>query len=405
MADKTDKSEFSLETRLAHKGRPDGKRPTWPIVNEPVYRVSTVMYDAAEDMKTAAHRAYGDPYYGRRGTPTKHAFEELVAQTDGASHVIATNCGLSAITLSMSAFVQAGDHIILSDHVYEPTRKFADSFLKRMGVETTYIPPIVSKDELAAAFKPNTKYIMTEAPGSGTFEVPDIPMMCEVAHDHSALVLFDNTWATGYFFDAFAHGIDVSIVAATKYIGGHADAMLGTVSVTDKKLWQALYATNNQLGLSVSSDDCFLGSRGLRTLPIRLDQHEANGIALAEWFSDQPEVKRVLHPAFADCPGHEFWARDFKGSSGLFSIDLDPAISQEQVNHLLNAADKFGMGFSWGGFESLFIQMNGIEKARSAAPLPNEGTLLRIHAGLENVDDLIDNLDQAFHSLRQLRGT
>ncbi len=404
MTASSDDDGLNVETALLHKGRPDGKTSVWPVVNEPVYRASTVLYDKAEDMKTAAGRAYGDPYYGRRGTPTKHKFEEMVAALEGAKHVMAVSCGLQAITVALLAFLEQGDHIIISDNVYDPTRKFADKFLKRMGIETTYIPPIPTEDELTAAFQPNTKLIMTEAPGSGTFEVPDLPLMCNFAHERDAIVIIDNTWATGYFLDVFALGVDVSVVAATKYICGHADAMMGTVSTNEDAHWHKIFATNNQLGLSVSPDDCYLAARGLRTLPIRLDQHEASGLALAQWLSEQPEVTRVLHPAFPECPGHDNWRRDFKGSSGLFSVCMDPTIDQDGINHLLDAATMFGLGFSWGGFESLFIEMNNLDKSRTAAPFPTDGALLRVHAGLESVDDLIDNLDQAFTSLRKFRG-
>ncbi len=404
MATSSHDDDLQTESALIHAGRPDGKTPVWPVVNEPVYRISTVLYDKAADMKTAAQRAYGDPYYGRRGTPTKHQFEAMVAALEGAEHVMAVSCGLQAITVAMLAFLEQGDHIIVSDNVYDPTRKFADTFLKRMGIETTYIAPIVDEATFTAAFKPNTKLVMTEAPGSGTFEVPDLPMMTRIAHDHGALVIIDNTWATGYFLDVFTLGVDVSVVAATKYICGHADAMMGTVSTNDDGQWRKIFATSNQLGLSVSSDDCYLAARGLRTLPMRLDQHEANALLLAQWLSEQPEVTHVLHPAFPDCPGHEFWKRDFKGSSGLFSICMDPDIDQDAINHLLDAATMFGMGFSWGGFESLFIEMNNLDKSRTAAPFPADGALLRVHAGLESADDLISNLDQAFTSLRTFRG-
>ncbi len=404
MTASSDDDQINTETALIHKGRPDGKTPVWPVVNEPLYRTSTVLYEKAADMKVAAGRPYGDPYYGRRGTPTKHQFESLVGALEGSKHVLAVSCGLQAITLALLAFLEEGDHIIISDHVYDPTRKFADKFLARMGIETTYVPPMCSEDELIIAFRTNTKLVMTEAPGSGTFEVPDIPMMCRVAHERNALVIIDNTWATGYFLDVFALGVDVSLVAATKYICGHADAMMGTVSTNDDDLWRKIFATNNQLGLSVSSDDCYLAARGMRTLAVRLDQHEANALALAQWLSDQPEVIRVLHPAFPDCPGHEFWKRDFEGSSGLFSICMDPAIDQAAINHLLDSATLFGLGFSWGGFESLFIEMNNLDQSRTAAPFPSEGALLRVHAGLESIDDLIDNLDQAFTALRAFRG-
>lgn len=405
MTGSDDDQKYEVETALIHKGRPDGKTPVWPVVNEPVYRTSTVLYETAADMKGAAQRAYGNPYYGRRGTPTKHQFEDMVSALEGGSHVLATSCGLSAITLALTAFVSQGDHIIISDHVYDPTRKFADKFLARMGVETTYLPPICSEEELISAFRTNTRLVMTEAPGSGTFEVPDIPMMCRIAHERDALVIIDNTWATGYFLDVFALSVDVSVVAATKYICGHADAMMGTVSTMDRALWQALFATNNQLGMSVSADDCYLAARGMRTLAVRLDQHEANALALAQYLSEQPEVERVLHPAFPDCPGHEFWKRDFKGSSGLFGICMDPAIDQTAINHLLDSATLYGLGFSWGGFESLFIEMNNLDKSRTAAPFPCDGALLRVHAGLESIDDLIDNLDHAFTALRSFRGT
>src|SRR6476619_142060 len=374
------------DTRLAHAGR-EPKR-FHGFVNTPIYRGSTILFPTA-----AALDANDQEFtYGRLGTPTVRSLEEAIAELEGGHATRLTPSGLSAIATTFLALLSAGDHALVSDAVYRPTRRFCDQVLARLGVEITYYDPLVAR-HIKDLIKPNSKVVFTESPGSQTFEVQDIPAIAAAAHEAGAVVVLDNTWATPLFFKSFAHGADVSIQAATKYIVGHADAMLGTITAS-KAVWPVIARTHEELGLCVGPEDVYLALRGLRSLGVRLARHQTSAIALAEWLKSRPEVARVIHPALPTDPGHAIWKRDFTGSSGLFAIVLKPA-PKKAVAAMLDGLDLFGMGYSWGGFESLMIPFDP-SSYRTATEWQAEGPALRLHVGLEDLDDLKADLDAGF---------
>ena len=388
---KTPKAPLRPQTRLVTAGR--DTQGQYGFVNPAVYHASTVLYPTAEDQ--VAHR--GRYQYGRRGTPTTEALESALRALEGdaCAGVALMPSGLTAICTALMSVAGSGDHILVSDSVYRPTRVFCDGVFKRMGVETTYYDPLVGEG-IANLIKPNTKAVFVEAPGSQSFEMQDIPAIAAVAHAKGALVLTDNTWATPLYFDAFAHGVDLSIQAGTKYIGGHSDIMIGCVSA-NAAAFPALKSTVHALGLCVGPDDVFLALRGLRTLAVRLARHYESGLTIARWLEHRPEVQRVLHPALESDPGHSIWRRDFTGASGLFSIVLKP-IPEKAVYAFMNELTLFGMGYSWGGFESLAILFDcaGYRTATRWAP---GGPTLRIHIGLEDPNDLIADLERGFAAM------
>ncbi len=364
------------------------------FVNPPVYHASTVLYPTAADL--AAHRSRYQ--YGRRGTPTSEAFQDALAALEGprCAGVALLPSGLAAISTALLAVLRSGDHLLVTDSAYRPTRIFCDGVLARLGVETTYYDP-QSGAALGGLFRPNTRAVFTEAPGSQSFEMQDIPAIAAVAHARNALVLMDNTWATPLFFPALEKGVDLSIQAGTKYIGGHSDVMLGTVSA-NAAAWPKLKETVNTMGLCVGPDDMYLGLRGLRTLGVRLARHQDSALAVARWLQGRPEVLRVLHPGLPEDPGHAIWQRDFTGASGLFSLILRP-VAEQAVHAFLDALSLFGMGFSWGGYESLVIMFDCSEY-RTATKWDSGGPALRLHVGLEAVPDLIADLENGFAALR-----
>ena len=388
---KTPKTPLKPETRLVTSGR--DPQTYHGYVNPPVYHASTLLYPTAEDQ--VAHR--GRYSYGRRGTPTSEALESALTnlEGEGCAGVALLPSGLAAISTALLATAGAGDHILVSDCVYRPTRTFCDGVFKRMGVETTYYDPLIG-DGIGKLFKPNTRAVFVEAPGSQSFEMQDIPAIAKVAHDKGAVVLMDNTWATPLYFPAFAKGVDLSIQAGTKYIGGHADVMFGCVSANAAAL-PSLKNTVYTMGLCVGPDDMYLALRGLRTLSLRLARHYQSGLRVARWLSQRPEVLRVLHPALESDPGHKIWQRDFSGACGLFSIVLKPT-SQQSVYAFMNELTLFGMGYSWGGFESLVISFDCAEY-RTATKWAPGGPTLRFHIGLEDPDDLIADLERGFAAL------
>ncbi len=367
------------------------------FVNPPVYHASTVLYPTAEDQ--IAHRSRYQ--YGRRGTPTSEALEAALAalEGDGCAGVALLPSGLAAISAALLATAGSGDHILVSDSVYRPTRNFCDGVFKRMGVTTTYYDPLIGA-EIAKLFQPNTRAVFVEAPGSQSFEMQDIPAIARVAHERDALVLMDNTWATPLYFRAFEKGVDLSIQAGTKYIGGHSDIMFGCVSANAKAL-PALKQTVATMGLCVGPDDMYLALRGLRTMAVRVEKHYASGLRIARWLEHRPEVLRVLHPALESDPGHQIWRRDFSGACGLFSIALRPT-SDKSVHAFMNELTLFGMGFSWGGFESLIILFDCTEY-RTATKWAPGGPTLRLHIGLEDADDLIADLESGFAAMKAAR--
>jgi cysteine-S-conjugate beta-lyase len=363
------------------------------FVNPPVYHGSTVLYPNAADL--AAHRARYQ--YGRRGTPTSEALESALRDLEGpnCAGVALLPSGLAAISTALMATMQSGDHILVTDSVYRPTRTFCDKALKRLGVETTYYDPLIGAD-ITKLFKPNTRAVFTEAPGSQSFEMQDIPAIAAAAHARNAVVLMDNTWATPLFFRPLDYGVDLVIQAGTKYIVGHSDVMLGTVSA-NAALYPRLKDTVTTFGLCVGPDDIYLSLRGLRTMGVRLARHQESGLIVARWLAARPEVLRVLHPALETDPGHAVWRRDFSGASGLFSVVLKPA-SEAAVHAFLDTLTLFGMGFSWGGYESLVISFE-CASYRSATTWNPGGPTLRFHIGLEEPADLIADLENGFRAL------
>ncbi|KVD76241.1 cystathionine beta-lyase [Burkholderia sp. ABCPW 14] len=381
----------STDTVLAHEGRTHSQLGA--PVNPPVYRQSTLLFDSVEALKHAS----GTPSaYGRGGSPTTRALETALARLEGAHRAMLTPSGLSAITTSLLATLGPGGHLLMTDSVYDPTRAFCAETLARLGIETTYFDPSIGAD-IAALMRPNTRAVFVESPGSLTFEVQDIPAISRIAHRHDAIVLMDNTWATPLYFRSFEHGVDVSIHAATKYISGHSDVLMGAILTTDA-LYPKINRFYRQLGMTVSGDDAYLALRGLRTLSVRLERHQRNAHALTEWLARQPEVAEILYPARPGSPGHALWRRDFTGASGLFGVVLHPQ-SDEALRAMLDGMTCFGMGYSWGGFESLILRSNPAS-CRTATQWKREGPLLRIHAGLEHPDDMIADLEAGFSRLR-----
>ena len=377
------------DTRLAHAGREPGRYHGF--VNPPIYRGSTVLFPSVAALETNDQ----DYTYGRLGTPTVSALEEALADLEGGYRTLLTPSGLSAIAATLLALVSAGDHVVVTDSVYRPTRRFCDHVLKRLGVETTYFDPLLGAG-IKDLLKKTTRVVFTESPGSQSFEVQDIPAIAKAAHAAGACVVMDNTWATPLYFKPFAHGVDVSIQAATKYIVGHADAMLGAITTTEAA-WPTIARAHEDLGLCPGPEDVYLGLRGLRSLGVRLARHQASGIEIARWLAGRPEVARVLHPALASDPGHALWKRDFAGASGLFAVVLMP-VAAEAVAAMLDGLELFGMGYSWGGFESLILPFDPSEY-RTATKWQSEGPALRLHIGLEDVDDLRADLEAGFGRL------
>jgi len=375
------------ETRITALGRKSGEHHG--VVNTPVYRASTILYP---DYDAIAHNR-GEYTYGRRGTPTTRSFEEAISELEGAARTVTVPSGLNAIATAILSVCNAGDHLLVADNAYGPTRTFCDGTLTRFGVSVSYYAP---GDDIAPLLQPNTKAVFCESPGSLTFEMQDIPALTKAAHAQGASVLMDNTWATPLFFQPLRHGVDLSIQAATKYVGGHADVMLGYVSANDSHAAR-LQETHGNMGLYASGDDCFLGLRGLRTLPVRLARHQQTGLTLARWLEARPEVARVLHPALESDPGHALWKRDFSGACGLFGLVLKPA-PEKAVAAFVDGLAHFGLGWSWGGFESLVIPAH---IKRTARPFTAEGPVLRIHAGLEDADDLLADLELGLERLRK----
>jgi cystathionine beta-lyase len=384
------------ETNLVISGRDTVAQKGF--VNPAVVRGSTVLYPNSADLH--AHR--GEFSYGRHGTPTTKALQDALVKLEGPScaGVGLTPSGVSAISTALLAVLKAGDHLLVCDNAYRPTRLFCDGFLARFGVETSYFDPLIGAG-IAGSFRPNTKAVMVEAPGSQSFEMPDIRAIAAVAHQRGALMIDDNTWATPLFHRSLDQGIDISIQAATKYIGGHSDIMFGTISA-NATAWPRISEAIRLLGVCAGPDDVFLALRGLRTLAVRLAHHQQAGLEMAHWLAARPEVARVLHPALESDPGHAIWKRDFTGASGLFSIVLKPA-PQVAVDALLDTVQLFGMGYSWGGFESLVIPFD-CAAYRTVTKWAPGGPALRLHIGLESVDDLKADLARGFEAFNVALG-
>ncbi|MFO0997381.1 MAG: cystathionine beta-lyase [Alphaproteobacteria bacterium] len=388
------RKDLKEATIIAHAGRdPSGNHG---IVNPPVYHASTILFPSVEAMEQSGKTPYEGIRYGRYGTPTTFAFEEAVAALDGADRAVQLSSGQAAISVALLAFLKTGDHLLIVDTCYGPARRFCEQFLKPMGIEVTYYDPLIGAG-IAKLMRPNTKVVYLESPGSITFDVQDVPAIAAEARKKGAKVLLDNTWASGFFFKPYQHGIDVAIYAATKYIVGHSDAMLGVVTMRSDDFY-AIKHSAMLLGNTAGPDDVYLGLRGLRTIGVRMRQHHENGLTLARWLQDRPEVARVMHPGLPNDPGHTLWKRDFTGASGLFSILLKP-FPKPAVSAMLDKMELFGMGFSWGGFESLIVP-EPVAHLRSATPWTDDDSILRLHAGLEDTDDLIKDLEKGFARLR-----
>lgn len=380
-------------TTLVTAGRKPGL--TNGAVNPPVFRASTFLFDTVKEFEAASRRPFDGPFYGRLGTPTTFAFEEAVAAAEGGYRSIATASGLAALSSTFLAFLTQGDHALVVDSVYGPMRRFCDGMLRRMGVETTYYDPAIGA-AIAKLIRPNTHLIHLEAPGSGTFDMQDIPAIAAAARQAGVVTSIDNTWATPLFFSPLEHGIDVSIHSASKYIVGHSDAMLGVITTTEGTFQPIRHAVRD-IGCCAGSEECNLGLRGLRTLDLRMRHHQEAGMALATWLNGRPEVARVLYPALADDPGHGLWRRDFTGASSLFSIELKP-VSETAVNAFVDSLDLFKLGFSWGGYESLVLPVHP-PPSRSASASGDSGPMLRFHVGHESLADLTSDLEAGFSSL------
>jgi len=369
---------------------------TGPVVNVPVWRASTHLYEnvaALEEGKSGNQD--GRFFYGRRGSPTQWSLAEALTEMEPRAHgTMLYPSGVAAIACALLSVLKSGDVLLMTDNAYDPSRSLADGFLKRFGVETRYFDPLVT--DYDALFCDRTKAILLESPGSLTFEMQDIPAIGAAAKKRNIVTLLDNTWATPYFHTALDKGVDMAILSCTKYIVGHSDVMMGSVT-THEKYWTRLRQTAQQLGQTVSPDDAYLASRGLRTLSVRMKAHEASALQIARWLQTQPDVAGVFHPALPECPGHDIWRRDFSGSAGLFSFihkgDATTAAA------FVDALELFGIGYSWGGFESLALPVQP-EKYRSVVSWDKEGTLIRLQIGLEDTDDLIADLEAAFIAAR-----
>jgi cysteine-S-conjugate beta-lyase len=379
------------DTTLVTAGR--DPRSYHGFVNPPVYHASTVLYPNAEDF--LAHRARYQ--YGRRGTPTTEALESALAELEGpqCAGVALLPSGLAAISTALLSVLRAGDHLLVTDSAYGPTRNFCEQILSRFGVTATYYDPLAGA-AIAKEFRDNTRAVYLEAPGSLSFEMQDVPAIAGVAHDKGALVLMDNTWATPLYFRPLDHGVDLAIQAGTKYIGGHSDIMLGTVSANAATV-TALKNTVRYTGVCEGPDDVYLGLRGLRTLSVRLERHYRSGLAVARWLEGRPEVLRLLHPALPSHPGHAVWKRDFTGACGLFSMVLKP-VPQKAAYAFLDTLELFGIGASWGGYESLAIPFD-CAPLRTATRWQPGGPTVRFHIGLEAVEDLLADLEHGFAAL------
>ena len=365
-------------------------------VNTPVYRATTILFDTVAELETAVQGTYPGVMYGLHGLPTVTDVQSAFAALEGGYGGLAVPSGLAAITLALLAMTRAGDHVLVTDSVYGPTRRFCENQLRGLGVDVSYYEPLIGGD-IGRVMRANTKVVFTESPGSLSFEVQDIPAIAEAAHERGALVMLDNTWATPLGFPAFARGVDVSVHAGTKYLGGHSDVLIGLINCTEAT-FPRMHRLWTDMGVACSSDDCFLALRGLRTLAVRLERHTQSALRIAAWLREQPEIAEVIFPALPGSRGHELWQRDFTGACGLFSVVLKP-VAKQRIDAMLDGMQLFKMGFSWGGFESLILPIYP-ERIRTATRWETRGPNLRLHVGLEDCDDLIADLADGLARLR-----
>ena len=393
--------KYGFRTKLSHLGR--RTKHEHGFVNPPLLRGSTVLVPTVAERKALqAQKGAQVLTYGTGGSQTHWALEDTIAAIEGGTRCYIVGTGLAAVTVPLLVFLKSGDHMLMPDHVYGPARNFASGMLVRYGVETTFYDPCITGDGLARLMRPNTTVVYTESPGSHTFEVQDVPAIAAAAHAGGAKVLMDNTWGI-HHFQPFEHGVDVSIQAATKYLAGHSDVLIGSITVNNEDDWQALHAGARQLGQLSSPDDCWLTLRGIRTMGVRLAAQMDAAMQVAHWFRKRPEVAQVLHPGLPGAPGHEIWKRDFTGSCSLFGVEFKASFSAEATYAFCEALELFGIGASWGGFESLAVPTTG-NITRTAGTGQFAGPLVRIHIGLEDVDDLIADLDRGLGVMRGFGG-
>ena len=391
-------------TRIIHAGR-NPKEQGW-MVNPPIYQTSTVVFPTYKDFMYA-ERGYSNndlvqPYelkYGRYGTQTNFALEQAISEIEGGYNTFVTSSGAAAINTALIAFLKQGDHMLVVDNVYSPTRGFADKFLKKLGVETTYFDPHIGAD-ISKLIKKNTKVIFMESPGSQTFEIQDVPAICKVAKKHNIVTILDNSWASGIYFKSFDHGVDISVMALTKYINGHSDIMMGSITVQEK-YFREMYEAFRYMAVTAAPYSSYMVQRGLRTAKLRMDHCFKSGVEMATWLESFPEVEKVLYPALPSDANHQLWKRDFTGAAGLFSIILDKKYSNEALARMLDKLHYYGMGYSWGGYESLIIPFDA-SSIRTATKYPySNNTALRINIGLEDVEDLKSDLEAGFKRLKR----
>jgi cysteine-S-conjugate beta-lyase len=391
-----DKGKYGFSTRLSHAGR--AGTHVHGFVNPAVHRGSTVLFPNCQARIDAPkHRFEQYMTYGTQGGPTHYALEDVIAEIEGGTRALIVGTGLAAVAVPLLAYLKAGDHLLMPDSAYGPARNICDNLLTKWGIETTYYHPTIDAAGLAALLRPNTKVLYTESPGSHTFEVQDIPALAEVAHAHGCKVLMDNTWGI-HHFQPFTKGVDVSIQALTKYVGGHSDVLLGSVTVNNEADWHQVRNTASLLGQYAGPDDVWLALRGVRTMAVRLKQQEQSGLTVARWLATRPEVKQVMHPALPSHPQHELWKRDFTGACSLFGVVFQPRYVMQDVMRFIDSLQLFGIGASWGGFESLCILTTG-NVTRTAGSGEFGGPMARIHVGLEDPQDLIADLEQALGKL------
>lgn len=386
-----DTKKLGINTRLAHDGY--APRDYHGFVNPPVVRASTVLFPDAETMRTHAQKYT----YGTRGTPTSDALCSAIDALEGSAGTVCVPSGLAAVTVALLAYLAPGDHALIVDSVYNPTRHFADTMLKRLGIDVEYYAPELGAG-IADLLRPNTRVIFTESPASNTFEIQDIPAIVEAAHKSDIVVMMDNTWATPLYFRPLDFGVDVSIHASTKYPSGHSDILFGTISA-NAKYWPQLIEAHGTLGLCAAPDDTYQILRGLRTMGVRLDHHQRSALEVAKWLETRPEVAQVLHPALESFPSHALWKRDFTGASGIFSIVLKQG-GRAEAHAFLDALQIFGLGYSWGGYESLAVSVNLSDRTIAKGNYP--GPVLRLQIGLEDVADIIDDLERGFAAIAAL---
>lgn len=391
----------TLSTTLVHAGRK--KRFTQGAVNPVVQRASSLVFETIADKKHCTKNRYkGELFYGRRGTLTHFALQDLMCEMEGGAGCYLYPCGAAAVTNAILSFVETGDHILMTGAAYEPTQDFCNVILKKMHISTTYYDPMIGAD-VAKLVQPNTKVLFLESPSSLTMEVPDIPAIVKAVRAVSPeiVIMIDNTWAGGVLFKALEHGIDISIQAGTKYLVGHSDIMIGT-AVANARTWDKLREHSYLMGQMVDADSAYTTARGIRTLGVRLKQHHENSLKVAKWLSEQPQVKAVYHPALPSCPGHENFKRDFTGASGLFSFELHKRLNDEELSAFMDNFDLFTMAYSWGGFESLILcnQPEEIAKIRPGIERKLTGSLIRVHIGFEDTDELIADLQAGFDRIK-----